>query len=1083
MVFEPVPAQPDFPALEAEVSELWRRERVFARSIEERSGPELVFYEGPPTANGRPGIHHVWARVYKDLFCRYWTMRGFRVPRRGGWDTHGLPVEVEVEKRLGVADKRAIEAYGVQAFVDACRASVTAYVEEWERLTERIGYWTDTAHAYWTMDPSYVESVWWHLKTLFAAGLLYEADKVVPYCPRCGTALSSHELGQPEVYREVEDLSAYVRLPIVPDPAGPPVPSGASDLVVWTTTPWTLVANTAVAVHPELDYVVVDGLVVAAARADAVVGPGARARAGRPFPGRDLVGLRYRRPLDVVPASGDGWRVVPADFVEATEGSGLVHIAPAFGADDFALGRSEGLPTLNPVGPDGRYLPDVGWLAGKEVRAANEPIVDALGASGLLLRAEPYRHAYPHCWRCRSPLLYWAKPSWYVATSSRKADLLAANAGVRWRPEHIRDGRFGEWLENNVDWALSRDRYWGTPLPIWKCGAGHAHCVGSLRELGELAGRDLSDLDPHRPGIDQVVIACPSCGAEARRVEAVIDVWFDSGSMPAAQWGYPWKEGAATSFRFPAAFVCEAVDQTRGWFYSLLAVNLLVHGAAPYETVLCLGHIVDADGRKMSKSLGNVLDPWEALDTRGADPVRWWMFHQGSPWTPTRTSLEAIDASTAATLLTLWHTWSFFATYAGLNGFDPADPAIPAPAERPVLDRWLRSRVAGTVRAMTDVLSDYQPYPAAAALGELIDDLSNWYVRRSRRRFWRTDPDAEPADALSAQATLYEALTTVALLLAPFCPFLAEEIWRHLTGGTRDSVHLAEWPTEEPDAHDVALETSMGLTRRLASLGRAARSEAGVKVRQPLRRALVVLPTEPAGFFPDIVAEELNVDRVEVAGTASQVLTYELVPNFRRLGPRLGPVVQELRAALRDLGEEEVEQAVRRLETGETWSLAISNPAGEPVVVEFGPDELEVRIRAREGFAVSREGREAVALDLAIDDDLRRRGLLREVLRQVQELRRAAGLAVADRIELVLVGLEELRDAAPEIARETLAETVRFEHPRDDGGGPRADASGNELVRVELGDQVAWVGLRPAGMGASPSSSAVPTEAVGEPST
>jgi len=1068
MVFEPVPAQPDFPALEAEVSELWRTERVFERSIGERNGPELVFYEGPPTANGRPGIHHVWARVYKDLFCRYWTMRGYRVPRRGGWDTHGLPVEVEVEKRLGVADKRAIEAYGVQAFVDACRASVTAYVEEWERLTERIGYWTDTAHAYWTMDPSYVESVWWHLKTLFDAGLLYEADKVVPYCPRCGTALSSHELGQPEVYREVEDLSAYVRLPIVPDPAGPPAPGGASALVVWTTTPWTLVANTGVAVHPDLDYVVVDGLVVAEERVEAVVGPDARARAGRPFPGRDLVGLRYRRPLEMVPASGDGWRVVPADFVEATEGSGLVHIAPAFGADDFALGRSEGLPTLNPVGPDGRYLPDVGWLAGREVRAANEPIVDALKASGLLLRAEPYRHAYPHCWRCRSPLLYWAKPSWYVATSSRKRDLLAANAEVRWRPEHIRDGRFGEWLENNVDWALSRDRYWGTPLPIWKCSAGHAHCVGSLRELGELAGRDLSDLDPHRPGIDAVVIACPSCGAEARRVEAVIDVWFDSGSMPAAQWGYPWTPGAVASFRFPAAFVCEAVDQTRGWFYSLLAVNLLVHGAAPYETVLCLGHIVDADGRKMSKSLGNVLDPWEALDTRGADPVRWWMFHQGSPWTPTRTSLEAIDASTAATLLTLWHTWSFFATYAGLNGFDPADPAVPAPAERPVLDRWLRSRVAGTVQVMTDALGDYQPYPAAAALGELIDDLSNWYVRRSRRRFWRTDPGADPADALSAEATLYEALTTIALLLAPFCPFLAEEIWRHLTGGTRDSVHLANWPAADPDGLDVPLETAMALTRRLASLGRAARSEAGVKVRQPLRRALVVLPSEPAVFFPDILAEELNVDRVEVADAASQVLTYELVPNFRRLGPRLGPLVQELRSALRDLGQDEIERAVRGLEAGETWSLAVSRAAGEPVVVEFNPDELEVRIRAREGFAVSREGREAVALDLAVDDDLRRRGLLREVLRQVQELRRKAGLAVADRIELVLVGLEELRDSADEIARETLASSVHFAGGGPDGRVSAGQTGGVELVELELDAHPAWVGLRPTtGVGTS----------------
>ncbi len=729
---------------------------------------------------------------------------------------------------------------------------------------------------------------------------------------------------------------------------------------------------------------------------------------------------------------------MPAGFVSADEGSGLVHIAPAFGADDWLVGRREGLPTLNPVGPDGRFI-DAGWLSGEPVRASNQAIVEHLGAAGLLLKAEPYVHSYPHCWRCGTALIYWGKPSWYVATSRHKDQLLAKNEGVNWRPETVKYGRFGEWLANNVDWALSRDRYWGTPLPIWRCPEGHVVCVASRAHLSELSGQDVSDIDPHRPVIDAVTFACPHCGQCARRVEAVIDAWFDSGSMPAAQLGYPYLPGSVDDLRLPADFICEAVDQTRGWFYSLLAVNTLVFDCAPYRTVMSLGHIVDGDGKKMSKSVGNVIDPWTILDSRGAEPMRWWMFHQGSPWTATRTSLEAIDASTSEVLMTLWNTWSFFATYAELNRFDPADSGVPSPPERPTFDRWLRSRLQATVAEVTVALDDYQPLPAAKAIAGLVDDLSNWYVRANRRRFWRTDPSIGAADSLSAQATLHEALVTISLLMAPFCPFLAEKMWRELTdAGEADSVHLARWPEADVTAVDPELESAMELARRLVSLGRSARAHAGARVRQPLRRALVALPPDSPPLLEELVAEELNVDDVERVDRMSQLVSFELVPNFRLLGPRLGEAVKEVRPAL---ARADAAALVEQLER--EGSVRLELPGGP---VELGPAEVEVRVRGREGFAVSREGAAAVALDLVIDDDLRKRGLLRDITRQVQALRREAGLELSDRISLRLGGVDDLRPDADFIAREVLATSVVFAPAgpaptaavpleTDDGGG------------------------------------------------
>ncbi len=1073
-MFRPVPAAADFTALETEELARWSAHRVFERSVELREGAEpWIFYEGPPTANGRPGLHHVWARVYKDLFCRYRTMRGFAVPRKAGWDTHGLPVEVEVEKQLGITAKRQIEErVGIGEFTRLCRESVRNYVDEWQTLTERIGYWIDFDDAYWTFSPEYVESVWTNLKSLFDQGLLYEDIKVVPYCPRCGTALSSHELGQPDVYRDVEDESAYVRLPLRDEgdtaaslrrTLGRDSLSGLS-LVAWTTTPWTLLSNTGAAVGPELSYAVVGDAIVAADRVDAVLGESARIDAV--VPGSALVGLTYDRPFaDLEPGQADagrrGWRVLGGEFVDADEGTGIVHLAPAFGEIDREVGRTGGLPTLNPVGPDGRFTDAVAWLEGQPVRETNGAVDDRLAEAGLLVRREPYVHPYPHCWRCDTALIYWGKPSWYVRTSDRKADLVAENRTIGWHPEHIRDGRMGEWLANNVDWALSRDRFWGTPLPIWRCDDGHVRCVGSLAELSALAGTDLSGVDPHRPDIDEVVLPCPDCppvGADAggepgedgqpvmRRVLPVIDAWFDSGSMPTAQWGYPVVEGSADRLVYPADFICEAIDQTRGWFYSLLAVNTLVRGSTPYRNVLCLGHIVDADGRKMSKSIGNVIDPWEILSTRGADPLRWWMFSQGSPWTPTRVSFDVIDASMRDTLLTLWNTWSFFTTYASLNEFVPSDPAVPAPPDRPVLDRWMRSRLHATVSRVTESLDGYDPFPAATALAELVDDVSNWFVRRSRRRFWRTDPGADPVDSLSAQATLHEVLVTTALLLAPLCPFLADRMWRDLTGADEDdSVHLADWPAVDASAADPSLEAGMALARRLSSLGRAARSEAGIKVRQPLARALVYLPPGSPAPPAGVVEDELNVDLVEVTDELGDVLAYELLPNFKLLGPRIGKRVQALRAAMAT-----VDGAVAAADLAEGRPVVVALEDGP---VELGAEEVELRVRAQPGFAVSRDGAEVVALDLALDDDLRRRGLAREVIRNIQDLRKSSGLEVSDWIHLTVVGLDDLAPQFDAIAREVLARSVSTE-PRDAGGpGTTLEIDDGERVR----QVTAWV--------------------------
>ena len=1018
MGFERVDPRVRFPELEARVLAFWRDADVFRRSLAQREGaPRWIFYEGPPTANGRPGVHHVESRTFKDVYPRYKTMTGHLVPRKGGWDCHGLPVELEVEKEIGTTGKRDIERFGVAEFNDRCRASVTRYVDDWERLTERIGFWLDLEDAYWTMNTQYIESVWWSLKRLHGRGLLVEADRVTPYCPRCGTGLSDAEVASG--YRTVEDPSVFVRFRIVE--AGGPDLVGAS-LLIWTTTPWTLPANTGAAVDADAAYVVAerDGerLIVAEALREEALGddwvPVTTIEGGR------LVGARYEPPY---PNVDDAHRVVAGAFVSMTDGTGVVHLAPAFGPEDLAVGRREGWPVFKPVGDDGTFTDAAPAFArGLFVKDADPLIVEDLRARGLLLREGTVEHNYPFCWRCQTPLLHYARTSWYVRTTAVKDRLLEVNEQVDWYPEHIKHGRYGNWLENNVDWALSRERYWGTPLPIWRCAEGHQTVIASLRELGEIAGRDLSDLDPHRPSIDDVTFACPECGGPASRVPEVIDAWFDSGAMPFAQWGYHPDLGRGEeefARSFPADFISEAIDQTRGWFYTLMAEGVLHFDETAYRTCVCLGHIIAADGRKMSKSLGNMFDPWEALDRQGADALRWFMLTNGSPWASRRIGHEVLDEVLRQFLLTLWNVYAFFVTYANAEGFDPSSPAPPV-AERPVLDRWARSQLARTVAAARDGLEAYDATGAGRAIQAFVDDLSNWYVRRARRRFWNPGGDAA-ADAASAFHTLYECLVTVATLLAPFTPFVAEEVWRNLAagrGGRPDSVHLADYPEPDAAAADASLDEAMAGARSIVTLGRTIRVETKTKVRQPLAEAIVHYPGDRGQVVPllGLVADELNVRDVTFAESADRFGRWHAKPNYRALGPRLGPRVRDVAEAL----------------AADDGSLAATLANGDPVTVPtpsgdvpLSPEDVDLTQDVLEGWGVASDGGVTVALDLELTPELRREGIARELVRAIQDARKAAGLEVSDRI---VVGIdaegpvrEALRAHAATIAGETLA--------------------------------------------------------------
>jgi isoleucyl-tRNA synthetase len=1025
--FEPLPAQVDLPALEREVLARWQAAGIFERSLKQTAGgPAWIFYEGPPTANGRPGAHHVEARTFKDLFPRFRTMRGFHVPRRAGWDCHGLPVEVAVEKELGLTGKRDIEAYGVAEFNARCRESVLRYVGAWQEMSRRMGYWADIEHAYRTMDPGYIESVWWSLKAIYDAGLLVRDVRISPYCPRCGTPLSDHEMGQADVYQTVSDPAITVRFRLLTLPGGAPPELDGADLLVWTTTPWTLVANTAVAVHPEAMYVVArnpsdgDKVVVAQDLVSRVLGDGWQVVAR--FRGDALVGASYQRPFGIIKIP-DAHVVIPGSFVTTEDGTGLVHIAPAFGADDMDASRAHGLPVVNPIRPDGHFWDDLPLVGGLFFKDADPPLIEDLRERGLLFRLERHVHSYPHCWRCGTLLLYYALPSWFIKTTAIKDKLLEENERTNWYPETVKYGRYGDWLRNNVDWALSRTRYWGTPLPIWECGESHVTPVGSLAELSELAGRDLTGLDPHRPYVDAVVFACPVCGERARRVPEVIDVWYDSGAMPFAQDGAPWRNLAEFEAAYPAQFICEALDQTRGWFYSLMAVGTLVFGRSAYENVVCLGLLVDAAGRKMSKHLGNVLEPIPLMDAHGADALRWFFAASGSPWSDRRVGHDVLNEIVRKVLLTYWNTASFLVLYANAGGWTAAEglAAAPSAGERPLLDRWVLSELHAVVRDVTAWLETFDTAASGRRLGAFIDDLSNWYVRRSRRRFW---DGPSSSDGASAFATLYECVTALTLLMAPFTPFVTDYIWGVLRWpGAPESVHLASWPGFDASLIDPGLSAQMALTRRLVDLGRSARAGASVRTRQPLGRALIgaagfaELPAE----LREQIAAELNVAALEVLGGAGELVDYAVKPNFRTIGRRFGARTQEVAAAVMAAPAPDVAAAVL---AGGTFPVPVPGLDEKPVAV--GADDVIVTQTPRAGWAVAAEGGETVAIDTTVSPELRREGLAREVIRLIQDARKTDGLDVTDRIWLrwsssdpdVAAALTEYADL---IASEVLA--------------------------------------------------------------
>jgi len=1014
---------------EAAVLAFWKERDVFAASLAaSREGEPFVFYEGPPTANGSPHFGHLMPRVYKDLFPRYQTMRGRFVLRRGGWDTHGLPVELEVEKQLGINSKPEIEALGVETFVQRCKQSVWRYKAEWERMMERMGFWIDLEDAYVTYTDDYIESVWWELKTIFDRGLLYRGHKTLPYCPRCGTGLSSHEVAQG--YRSVDDPSVTLRMPVISDENSEfkrdeAVPTA---LLTWTTTPWTLPANVALAVAPEASYAEVEHagerLIVASALIESAVG--GETRVLREFPGQALIGVRYEPPYRLTedPAAH---RVYAADFVNLEDGTGLVHIASAFGEDDYLLGQQVGLPFVQPVDLEGAFTDAFPLCAGRFVKDADPEIIRDLQDRGRLFRSAPYVHDYPFCWRCDTPLLYYAADSWYIRTTAVRDEMIAGNARIHWYPSHVGEGRMGDFLANLKDWALSRDRYWGTPLNLWICRAcGEVTAIGSREELAQRATdpKLAGEVELHRPYIDRVALRCASCDDTMDRVPYVIDTWFDSGSMHTAQWHFPFENRDRFAENFPADFICEAAEQTRGWFYTMLATSTLVHGAVPFRNCIGTGLGLDDKGAKMSKSRGNVVDPWTFIDAYGADCIRWYLYASSSPWTSKRLGDADVKEPLYRFLDTLRNTYDFFALYATIDGYDPERHSA-QPEDLDPLDRWLVSRAASTTQTVIASLDAYDVLTATGAIERFVDDLSNWYVRASRRRFWRGGLTLEK---IAGFATLYETLKALAKLIAPFVPFLAEALYQELRCADDPiSVHLCRFPEAGELAVDEPLERRMTLARSIVALGRQARSRAEIRVRQPLSRLVVHAPSDHTQELEDIaqlITAELNVEQLEFAEDLDRFLEAHCVPQFASLGPRLGANAQ---AAGEWIRSQDASQLRKQLAGG-----PISADLGE-ATVEIHPQDVKTELVMPDGWQSVEEGSLRVLLDTTLTDALRQQGLLREIIHRVQMLRKDAGFEVTDRINLRYAGdpvlVRILDDHRDHVASELLAVTLKDEGP------------------------------------------------------
>ena len=1003
------------PSLEQGVLAFWDKHQVFEQSLVRSEGrPRFSFNEGPPTANGKPGIHHVLARTFKDIYPRYKTMRGYYAPRKGGWDTHGLPVEHEIEKQLGIFDKKEIESQvGIAEFTRRCRDSVMTYIGEWEEMTRRMGYWVNLDEAYYTLDNKYIESTWNLLQRIWDKGLIYKGYKVVPYDPRIGATLSSHEVAQG--YREVEDPSVTVRFNLVDE--------DNTSFLVWTTTPWTLPSNLLLAVGPEIEYDYVrqgdETLIIASTRVARYFDEDAY-EIIKTVKGGDLLGKRYKRLFDFLDvAHGDPFRVVEAAFVSTEDGTGIVHTAPAYGVDDLELGKREGLPVVHGVGLDGYFKSEVEPVAGLFFKDADPVISGLLAERGLMFLNEKTVHNYPFGWRTGDPLIYYAKEAWYIKTTAIKDRMVELNSTIKWVPETIRDGRFGNWLENNVDWALSRERFWGTPLPVWTDGDGDFICIGSLQELEALTGNSMQELDLHRPQIDEITFI--KDGREYRRVPEVIDCWFDSGAMTYAQWHYPFENQDSFEKHFPADYICEAIDQTRGWFYTLHAIAALVDDSVAFKTCVCLSHIVDKKGKKMSKSQGNIVNPYDVFDSVGVDALRWLFLARTAPDAQKRISVDIVRDVAATFVNTLWNTYSFFVLYARLDSVDLGRQV--AVSERPEIDRWILALAHGSVKTVTEALDDYDAYRAGQSIEKLVDQLSNWYVRRNRRRFWKSD---DGDDKQAAYLTLYECLDIIQKMIAPFMPFLAEAIYQNLSrcsDSPQQSVHLAEWPSFNPDYLDDGLVNEMDVVQAVVGLGRSCREESRVRVRQPLSRMLVSTHDSSARKAIDKhrsqILEELNVRNIEFIESGAELVSYTVKPNFPRLGKRYGKLMPAIKTAL---GSSDPGQIVEQVQHGTAFCMEIDGHN-----VEFEPGDIVIETSSAEGFASSSAQGYLVALDTTLDHGLLVEGIARELVRTVQDARKSADLQISDRIILSIDGSALVANALQDHRDYIMAETLATE--------------------------------------------------------
>ncbi|NLI39822.1 MAG: isoleucine--tRNA ligase [Caldisericales bacterium] len=1010
---------------EMETLEFWKKNDIFKKSISQREGrPHYVFFEGPPTANGMPGIHHCLSRIYKDTVCRYKAMEGFIVDRKAGWDTHGLPVELEVEKKLGLHNKKEIEDYGIEAFIKKCKESVFTYEKEWVRLTERIAFWLDFEHQYMTLSNTYVESLWWILAQTWKKGLLYKGHKVVPYCPRCGTSLSSHEVAQG--YQETKDPSITVKMGILDEPG--------TYFLVWTTTPWTLPANVALAVKADATYVLAEKngekYILVEALAQKVLEK--EYQVIKTFPGKELVGKKYRPLYSFIKPDKNAHHVVAGDFVGTEDGTGIVHIAPAFGADDMEIARQNDLPVIMTIDDAGKFLPQVEPWKGIFVKDADPEIITEIKKRGLLYKSEKVTHTYPFCWRCDSPLLYFAKPSWYIKMSQLRDKLLENNSQVNWYPQHIKEGRFGEWLREVKDWAISRERYWGTPLPIWVCDScEHQEAIESVKELREKSPETPENIELHRPYVDSLTYRCPKCGGTMKRVPEVVDCWFDSGSMPYAQWHWPFENKEMFETHFPADYICEAIDQTRGWFYTLMAVSTILFGVTPYKNVLCLELIVDENGQKMSKSRGNVLDPWLVLNNQGADALRWTIYTASPPWTPSRLGVNTVTESFRQFILLLRNIYSFFSMYANIDGFDPTKQKVPL-KERYYLDRWIISELNTLAGYVDEEMKKFGITSATRAITAFTDTLANWYVRRSRRRFWKSESDQDKA---SAYHTLYEVLVTLSKLLAPFTPYFAERLYQTLVvpydKTAPISVHLCDLQKSDPSKIDKELERRMEFVRDAVSVGLKARKSIKIRVRQPLSK-ITIRATEPYQIeaineFSELILDELNIKKVETCNSMNSYCQIKIKPNLKTLGKRFGA---KLTSVKEKVESEDGHAIISKLESDGKILLNIDG-ANE----ELSRDDLLIERNSQEGTFVDSDGQIEVMLTTTLTPELEKEGLAREVIHAIQGMRKEAGLAIDDKIKIVVTGsnvaCEAVHFLKDYVSKETLSQSISFALDKD----------------------------------------------------